>query len=270
MPRDYTRQGDTFTRKVQAGQGPRTVCALLNKWTGREYLRRVNVKECAALTVRDLKAVAPAALIAADLLEQYGGRVYWQPEARKAVLFGEGQALPDGTPEGGRILTFRLEPRGQARRDSSRGRAVFLECPHCARAVRTVYVSPWRADGWRGVGVCALPGAGVSLKSGTQNAERRRAAAPCGAVLPLATDPSGASGRAGLTAVPVTLTPREGRDLIPFLVGSFFPAFPFLKGGNGCGKGQKDAVTFPFFPGSGWSFFGVWELLESLPASWRG
>lgn len=149
MPRDYTRQGDPFTRKVEAGQGPRTACALRNKWTGREYARRVNVRECYSLGVPDLRAAASADLTAADTLERYGARVYWHPETRTAALLGQGQDLPENMPEGGAFLTFRLEPRGKARRDGTRGRAVFLACPHCGRSVLTVYVSPWGQWGER-------------------------------------------------------------------------------------------------------------------------
>lgn len=150
MPRDYTHKGDAFTRKVQAGEGPRTVHILRNRWTGREYARRVSVLEVPALRVRELLGKLRQSgdgNHTADALEQQGARVYWQAWERLAVVLAEGQDLPEGTPDGGTFLEFRYVLRGRARADGSRARAVLFVCPYCSRDVAAVYCSRWRLDG---------------------------------------------------------------------------------------------------------------------------
>lgn len=149
MPRDYTCQGDRFTEQVEAGEGPRTVLMLVSRTTGRKYARRVRTGECWFIDVRELRRRS-AGLMQADVLEQLGGRVYWQPFERYAALLGEGQDLsdlPEAAPPFGIFLAFRLLPRGNPRRDGSRGRAVLLACPHCGRSVSRVYVSEHGAEG---------------------------------------------------------------------------------------------------------------------------
>ena len=73
--------------------------------------------------------------------------MYWQAWEKQAVILADGADLPEGVPTGGVFLTLRYAPRGRTRKDGSRARAVFLECPHCSRQVRAVYASRYNSDG---------------------------------------------------------------------------------------------------------------------------
>lgn len=150
MPREYTRTGDAFTERVRDGRGPRTVAMLHNKWTGRVFARRLSVRECPALHIREVLETfrkAGAELGTADALERLGVSLYWQPWERVATLSVEGQDVPPGSPRGGTRIALEYAPRGKARADGTRARMVLFRCPHCGGAVRAVYASRWGADG---------------------------------------------------------------------------------------------------------------------------